>query len=41
MDFLGFDFSPEGVLVALAGWWATGLALGSVGALIASLVRRR
>jgi hypothetical protein len=40
----GFDWSVvdvEGVSAWFAGWWATGLALGGVGALLASLVRRR
>lgn len=41
MDFLGFDFTPTGVLNFLMGWWATGLVAGAVGALLASLVKRR
>lgn len=41
VDFLGFTFTPEGVIVFVVGFWATGLMLGAVGALLASLVRRR
>jgi len=41
MDFMGFDFTPQGVITALAGAMAAGMALGAVGALLASVVARR
>jgi len=41
VDFLGFVFTPEGVLYFVVAWFSTGLALGGVGALLGSLVRRR
>lgn len=41
MDFLGFEFSPDVVVGMLAGAWATGLVLGAVSALLASVARRR
>lgn len=41
MDFMGFVFTPIGILTVTVGAWATGLFIGAVGALLASLVRRR
>lgn len=41
MDFLGFDFTPSGVLVWFVAFFATGLVSGGTGALLASLARRR
>lgn len=41
MDFLGFVFEPEAIAGWLVGAWALGAVLGGVGAVLASVVRRR
>lgn len=44
MSFLGLDYTAldwQGVIAWLVSWLGTGLALGGVGAVLASLVRRR
>lgn len=41
MDFYGFTFDPETVLTMAVGAWATGLFLGGITAVLASLASRR
>jgi len=41
VDFLGFVFTPAGVVAALAGAWIAGSVIGSGAVLLALMVRDR